>query len=195
MTSTKEVTITVPQKVVYMATITGVVPLLCDRPPDLAPGGAKLDKSPESRFSRSYYTLPSGNGSKPEFAFPAIGVKKSLIGACRHTSLTMAKMRTTIYVRYDVDGLIRMVHPEGKDLVPEMFTGYTRNQRGQLVDVVYAKFDEWEMTFPIAYLPGDIDAEGMLNLLTIAGELIGIGVRRPSASAGSEEFGRFIPVP
>lgn len=145
------------------------------------------DLDQEFKDSIHYYN----NGKK--VGFPAIGFKKSMINACRFIEdITMAEARGL----FNIEGVIG---DDGDVLVP-IEGKPQRNDRcippgGKVSTPVYtvgAMFPEWSATLQITFDPSLISKENLINLLSVAGDKIGIGWGRPyGKSGGSGPYGRF----
>ena len=158
--------------------IIGTAPLICSKKPDLLEPG-NISKEDVVNFHNAYYLIPNKNEHK-EYGFPATGVKKAIVEACRLVgSFKMTVVRPTVFVESDnLAGYLNLLHPEGRALEPVMFRDTTRNQRGQIVVQIGAMFEKWQIDFLVSYWDQSISAEDVTLLLQHAGELIGLGMNR-----------------
>lgn len=184
--TTESITIPGVQKARFTVTIVGETPLLCNRFSDFEkekvrekqqkkPQRAKEAKDPEACYERSLYR--SGNG---DYAFPASGIKKACVSACRNVDgIPMTLARGIMYVMGD------LVPIRGE---PRMREDVVRLQ-GKTIDLRYrAEFPEWEMDLEIQHNPTLISRESIVNLLENAGFSVGIGDWRPEKNG---TFGMF----
>ena len=160
--------------------IIGTAPLICGKKPILVDGkNPNQSKEDVVNFHNAYYLLDGSTVKVPIYGFPATGVKKCMVEACRLTGNTMTVIKPTIFVEANnLRGLLELSHPEGKKLDPVMFLDSTRNKSGQIVTQVGAQFNEWQLDFLVSFWDRNISAEGVTILLQHAGEFIGLGINR-----------------
>jgi len=178
----KQTTVEVPQIQVKNITVTieGTSPLLSNKFSDEAkeqilkkqmkqPTGGKGAKDPESDYQASIYRTDDGQPG-----FPASGVKKACVNACRFIDdMAMTEARGAFYVM----GKILPIDGE-----PQMHEAMVR-LRGSTADIRYrAEYPTWSIDLPIKFNPRIITIEGIVNLLNTAGFHIGIGDWRPEKS-------------
>lgn len=161
--------------------IVGTAPLICGKKPILV-NGKNPNQSKEDivNFHNAYYLLDGSTTKDLIYGFPATGVKKCMVDACRLTGDVMAKIKPTIFVEADnLKGLLKLSHPDGKQkLDPKMFLDSTRNKSGQIVTQIGAQFDEWQLDFLVSFWDRNISSEGVTILLQHAGDFIGLGINR-----------------
>jgi len=159
--------------------IVGTAPLICSRKPDLIDNPDPGSKEDIAMFHKAYYLIPNLNEHKI-YGFPATGVKKSMVEACRLVgNHKMTVVRPSVFVEADnLQGYLRLLHPNGGELEPTMFRDTTRNARGQIVTQIGAMFEEWQIDFLVSYWDKTISSKAVTVLLQHAGELIGLGMNR-----------------
>ncbi len=127
----------------------------------------------------------------PQYGFLANAVKGSSINAGRFIpGLAMTEIRGLFFVEDEIDGLIRLEHPGGKKLLPVMDCQMVIKKTGQSIPTVRARFDEWQMTFTVSFMPEFTNVDQIYHIFSIAGMLIGLGCRRPE-KAGQRLYGTF----
>jgi len=153
--------------------------------------------SDEERFLDSLYFLDKyGREAIPTpekitktsvFGFPASGLKKAMVSACRQ--IDGVKM-TEIRGRFFVVG--RYIRIEGTPTMdkPWVRIGSKGPGTGTPAVGVRARFDEWSADVVIRYFPDLITPESVANLLSWAGSCDGIGEDRPNKSGNS--FGTWV---
>lgn len=172
----------------------GDTPLIChrmgeDAREDILRKAMKLPKKqrgpydPQKAYEDSLYVSLAG-----WYGFPADGIKKSCISACRFIDgMAMTQARGAFFViaqgteRGTRKPLV-MLHGE-----PEIYEEIV-NIRGSSVVRHRAWFDSWTATVPVRYNPNIITLEAVANLLEVAGFHIGIGDWRPEKNG---TFGMF----
>lgn len=128
------------------------------------------------------------------YGVPAIGLRKALISACRVASLTMSKMKLTIFPMadgYDADDgypLIRITHGE-----PRCVKHLVKNADGGATIRARPMLDAgWRARVRIKYDADQITAAGVMNLLARAGAQVGLGAgRADSANSAGMGWGEF----
>lgn len=166
-----------PKLATRNVTIVGLTPLLINKIPEDFDKKIK-NLTDEEVFQRCLY--PQVNG---HHTFPAIGIKKSMINAAYTFAPSVPKTR----VRGAFSIPIELMEIEGDG--PHMRIDIGRNRMKGLVKVIRAEFRDWQTTFPIQYdVNGVLDLDTLINLLTIAGNSVGLGAWRPTCDG---DFGRF----
>ena len=158
-------------------TIEGTSPLLTNNFSDAAkeqilkkqmkqPTGGKGAKDPQANYEASIYRTDDGRPG-----FPASGVKKACVNACRFIDdMKMTEARGAFYVMGDILPI---------DGEPQIHEAMVR-LRGSTADIRYrAEYPDWRIDLPIKFNPRIITVEGIVNLLNTAGFHIGIGDWRP----------------
>ncbi|KKN05231.1 hypothetical protein LCGC14_1089480 [marine sediment metagenome] len=143
--------------------------------------------NPQEQYEAAMYSLPDGSQG-----FPAGGVKKSAVNACRYTEgITMVMARGVIFVERDV------VDDDGNDLVlihgdgPYMRRDMVRIAMGT-TDIRYRpEFRTWKIKVRVRFNANIITAEQLINLFNLAGHHVGIGEGRPGAPKNTMDWGLF----
>jgi hypothetical protein len=126
---------------------------------------AKKAKDPEAQYLASIYRTEGGQPG-----FPASGIKKAAVNACRFLDMKMTEARGAFFVMGDILP-IAGEHRIREDIV---------RLQGKTADIRYrAEFPEWQITFDVHYNPRIISIEGIANLVETAGFHVGIGDWRP----------------
>lgn len=126
---------------------------------------AKAAKDPEQDYQESIY-----HTEDDQPGFPASGIKKSCVNACRFLDMAMTEARGAFFVMGDILPI------KGE---PRMREDIVR-LGGRTADIRYrAEFPQWSITFTVLYNPLIISAESIVNLIETAGFHIGIGDWRP----------------
>lgn len=122
-------------------------------------------KDPERDFEESIYRTKDGRPG-----FPASGIKKACVEACRYLDITMTWAKGAFYILGDI------IPINGE---PQMREDVVR-LNGKTADIRYrAEYPEWSMTFRVLHNPDIITPEGIVNLIENAGFYVGIGDWRP----------------
>lgn len=160
----------------FQVTIEGTTPLLSNRFSDTAKEemlakqmkkarGARAAKDPQADYEQSIYYTADGRPG-----FPASGIKKACVSACRFLEMAMTEARGAFFVMgtiLPIDG-----DPQINEAVVRL--------RGSTADLRYrAEYPEWSITLTILHNPNVITRESIVNLLETAGFHIGIGDWRP----------------
>lgn len=138
----------------------------------------KEARDPDADYERSRYRLSDGRDG-----FPANGFKHALVDAARYVdSVTMTALRVMTFVQGE--GFDQLVHIIGE---PKMREDAVRVGMGT-ADLRYrAMYDPWSAELTVSYLPSQIDAESIVNLIDASGNG-GVGEWRPSKGG---TYGRF----
>lgn len=140
----------------------------------------KEPKDPVADYEASFYRLEDGSPG-----FPATGLKKAIVGACRlFDGLPMTQAR--IAIRVLGEGQLQLVRIQGE---PYMREDMVRLETG-VADLRYrAGFPEWEALLRIKFNAALLSLNSLVNLVDGAGQG-GIGEWRPEKSP-SGSFGTF----
>jgi len=118
-----------------------------------------------------------------QFGFPAKGIKKSSLDACRHLDITKTWTRGAYFV---IGNLVQI-----RGSVPKMARDPVRIGRN-IPSVTYRGiFDPWWMTLTIRYNYGVITPEQIVNIFNHAGFCSGLGEDRPSSPNNPGSNGMF----
>jgi len=135
---------------------------------------AKEAKDPQADYEQSFYRTPEGH-----YGFPAIGVKASMVGACRFADLKMTEARGAFHI--DAEMLRVLGEPRPREDMVRVGLG--------TADIRYRpEFVDWRIPVAVKFNANAISAEQIANLLNIAGFAIGIGEWRPERNG---QYGRF----
>lgn len=135
---------------------------------------AKEAKDPEADYEACFYRTSDG-----EYGFPAIGVKASMVSACRFVDAKMTVLRGACHI--DCEMLPVIGEPRPREDMVRVGMG--------TADIRYRpEFPEWKMPVTIKYNSSVISAEQIANLLNAAGFGVGIGEWRPEKNGS---YGRF----
>ena len=133
-----------------------------------------------------YKALPKKLSKTMRFGFPASGLKKAMVSACRQfKGVAMTEVRGLFFVCGEyipIEGL------------PEMDQFWRRiGGKGPgtgTPDIgIRARFNEWSSTVLIKYNADAITLDSIVNLLSTAGFSVGLGEDRPEKTGGT--FGQF----
>jgi hypothetical protein len=140
------------------------------------------NRVPDEEVEQALYRC---NG-KP--AFPADGFKKAIVNACRYASgLPMTRARGMFFVR----GVY--ASEEGRELIPiegklEKREDIGRLENGVACVIFRPQLRDWTAVLPIEYNADLLSLEQLINLINIAGAMVGVGDWRPERGG---TFGRF----
>lgn len=126
---------------------------------------AKKTRDPQADYEGSIYYTDDGQPG-----FPASGIKKACVHACRFLDMAMTEARGAFLVMGEILPI---------DGTPQMREDIVRLPRDK-ADLRYrADYPEWSITFDVLYNPRIISVESIINLVETAGFHIGIGDWRP----------------
>ena len=135
---------------------------------------AKEAKDPEADYEACFYRTEAGG-----YGFPAIGVKASMISACRFADMKMTAARGAFHI--DAEMLEVIGEPRMREDMVRVGMG--------TADIRYRpEFPAWRVPVTIKFNSGVVSAEQIANLLNIAGFGVGIGEWRPEKNGS---YGRF----
>lgn len=163
--------------------IEGISPLLTNQmhPEDLLPG-AKIDKDPNIMFERSIYYTADDN-----YGFPATGIKSAIVDAARYTKRSMTSLKGLVWV-HEQDEIEHLVYLNASQ--PTMQTDVVGGVRGQKTISISAQFFPWNIQFTVEFDKKMIQVDEVVDLISIAGNYVGLGYRRV-ASGDNRRLGRF----
>lgn len=134
----------------------------------------KAAKDPEADYEACFYRTETGG-----YGFPAIGVKASMVSACRYVDLPMTVARGAFHIDCEMVPLIGDPRPREDMVKIAMGTA----------DIRYRpEFPEWRIPVTIKFNASVISPEQLANLLNTAGFAVGIGEWRPERNGS---YGRF----
>jgi hypothetical protein len=123
---------------------------------------------------------------------PCAAFRNAMISACRVCGVKMTMAKLTIFTEADgfdaADGrgLVRLLGEPKMDVSP------VRNATGVMDIRARPRFDSWSATVRIRFDADQFNAESVVNLLSRAGQQVGIGEGRPdSKSSNGQEIGFF----
>lgn len=153
--------------------------------------GKKEFRNIEEEYDGSLYRIP---GTDEVFGIPAGGLKKCAVSACALVGGIKATLAKKIFhiVNTEPGNLVRIDGPGGTEIEPVMDESVVRvGPWGNRVAMTRyrGKFEDWEMTFDVEFMPNLISAEMLLNLFEHAGFGVGLCENRPEKSG--ENWGRF----
>jgi len=161
------------EKSLLSITIQGTTPLLTHRMsvesldgPGPGPKPVKPPYDLEQEFKNSIYFTDDGRPG-----FPACGIKKACVSACRFLEMKMTEARGAFFIMGDILPI------NGSE--PERHDAVVRIQGRSAVVRRRAIFNEWSITMKILHNPNIININGIASLLEAAGFHIGIGDWRP----------------
>lgn len=159
------------------ARIQGMTPLICHRYSERvmeemqkAQGGAaktkKAPRDPEREFQEAQYRLPDG-----QHAFPAIGIKKAMVLAGQRFG---DEKGTELYGAFTIPGEFLPLEIAGE---PRMRTDrVVLSGASRTASLAYRpEYSPWAIVVPIRFNATFISMDQVINLLTMAGESVGIG--------------------
>lgn len=112
--------------------------------------------------------------------FPASAFRTAMIDACRLVGYKMTVAKLSVFVEHDDidEGGYPIVLIQGK---PERHESYARNETG-VVDIrVRPMWKAWEMKLRVRFDGDQFSASDVTNLLSRAGQQVGIGEGRPNS--------------
>lgn len=115
---------------------------------------------------------------------PAAALRSAMISACRVVNMPMTQAKMSVFVDADgidvMDGtpLVRLIAGE-----PELHTMHTRNATGVIDVRARPMWRHWMADVSIRYDNDMISASSVINLLSRAGQQVGIGEGRPFSKA------------
>jgi hypothetical protein len=170
--------------------VIGETPLLTNR---FNPG--VLNNPPdevEDEFLESLYLRPNDGG----YGFPAMAFKRAMI----RTAMTHLKSLDGTQIKGTIFSLGDLVPLTGSE--PERYDTHESTPQKKKVKVVYGRFWPWECDLVIQYVRTSEtpwSKTDVLSLLYNAGQLAGVGRRRPEGggsngifTVGDAEFVRFL---
>lgn len=133
----------------------------------------------EQDFQQSIHFAADGS-----FGFPANGLKRALVAACRLTGFHMSRAKQLIFIHadgYEEDGT-PLIKIKG---VPTMIRNVVRLPSGAPNIAVRAMFQPgWNANLRIVFDADLMTATDLVNLIHRAGKQVGIGSGRTAASTG-----------
>lgn len=141
----------------------------------------KTVKNPQEDYEQAFYRLKDG-----EPGFPAVGFKKSTVGAVRfYHALTMTAVRQFVFFHGEVGGDgMQLVRIEG---APRMREDVVTVGRG--TDLRYRpEFLEWSTSLEVTYVKSCITRASVLSLIDAGGMGVGVGEWRPERGG---DFGMY----
>lgn len=149
---------------------------------------AKAARSFEDDFAQAQHISEDGWCGIPATAFRA-----AMIDACRTVGLEMTRAKMAVFVVADgldaEDGtpLVRLDAPP-----PEMHVGAVRNATGVADLRARPMWRRWKATVTLRFDADILTAENVVNLLSRAGQQVGIGEGRPfSKKSVGQGWGTF----
>jgi len=141
--------------------------------------GTRKAKDPKALYLQSLYPVPGAANSV--YGIPAVAFKQSMVRACRHKAdRSMAEMKGIIFV----EGYILPI----RDSKPEMDSRIARIRGTADLRHRGVFRGPWKVDLSIRIIADTVSPEEVLELLALAGELVGVGDYRPEKAG---EFGRF----
>ena len=149
-----------------------------------ARSGEREAKDPNQMYKESLYIL---NGSKKGsvcFGFPSIGFKLACVNACRHVDdLAMTFIREALHI---FGGFV--VDSDPRDFVKIEGTPTKREDivriptaKNKPADVVFrGEFKDWSALLNIRFASSKLSQQQVIDLINIAGSLVGVGAWTPS---------------
>ncbi len=135
---------------------------------------AREVRDPDADYKACFYYTNTG-----AYAFPAIGVKSAMVGACRFLDMKMTEARGAFHI--DAEMLPVIGEPRPREDMVRVGMGSA--------DIRYRpEFVEWRIPVSIKFNANAVSAEQIANLLNTAGFAIGIGEWRPERNGS---YGRF----
>jgi hypothetical protein len=181
---------------VLEVTVRGTVPLIVNAFPQKAkqelkdrdanaPKKPHAKRDPEAEYQAALYRVP-GEGDE-SYGLMAKGFKAGMVQIAKDLpgkEINGAFIMRQIFVEPDVGDLVRM----------KTKSGWTRREdmvrvNGKTPMVRYRpEFEDWEVKLRISYNADVLDAQGVINLLVMAGRRIGYGELRPEKGG---TYGRY----
>ena len=198
----ERVSIIRPDLVLFTVTIRGITPLIEHKFSEKAKEsikakqgheakGAKGKRDPNAEYLAACYTLPGpAAGQKGcRYGIPVSQLKAACVGACRYIEgLPMTMARGAFQFIADEDGMFEL-----KFKSMRMVEHGVRINNGKSFDLRYRpEFTDWHCKAKILYNAGNISAEQIINLLSVAGFHCGIAELRPNSKSGpGYSYGQF----
>lgn len=169
-------------KQIVVFKLTGKRPLLCHSPRGMKPTssglGTKNIPTPEAEAAMGTYLDPENKG---RFMFPSVSVRNCLIQAAKSSRLKFGKVNAASVLSasvFPVEEFIPLVHPETLEPLKE----YTIDLRPVVVQksrILRARprFDQWALLVPLEINDSLVTSivDGVVKILNIGGEILGIG--------------------
>ena len=119
------------------------------------------------------------------YGIPASGMRRAMIDVCRMTDFDMVRAKMSIFVladgrdRASQEPLIRLVGE------PRRFDSRVSIGINQTDIIARAMFDEWSATVKLRWDADIFTASDIANLLSRAGQQVGIGAGRPFSKSST----------
>lgn len=126
----------------------------------------EIRHTPQEHFNESLHKLGD------EIAIPAMAIKKAMIRAASTLGYEMAKTKCLFYVvgRMNKDGnTVIPINCKEKDVT--MQSDLPKLMGGTPKPTYRARIDKWSARLSIRYYPQLIDADALINMLQIAGDM------------------------
>lgn len=115
------------------------------------------------------------------YGMPAPAFRSAMISACRLVGFQMTKAKLSVFVEpdgFDVDDGTPLVTLVGE---PEMHQAHVRLESGVASIAIRPMWREWSATVRIRFDLDQFSEQDVLNLLSRAGQQVGIGEGRPDS--------------
>ena len=191
---TEQITISPPRFETIQVIIRGIAPLVIERFSKKAElmmkmAEGKSSSSKKTRKARDYDAEAEDARYRSEEGWEGVNVaafRAACISACRLIGFKMTIAKLSLFVEadgYDKNDGIPMIRVYGES---RTFTQHTRNATG-VVDVrSRPQYRDWTCRLRIKFDRDQLSPEGVINLISRAGQQVGIGAGRPDSkqSAG-----------
>lgn len=133
----------------------------------------KEKRDPQADYEASFYRTIKG-----DYGFPTLAFKSAMVRAGKMLNLAMTDVRQLIFLKGvpadDGAGALTIINGE-----PHMREDVCRIARGG-TDLRYrGEFTDWDATLNITFYPNMLSLSSVMNLVTFAGETVGVGEWRP----------------
>jgi hypothetical protein len=174
--------------------VVGTTPLICHNKEMVAEqleadregtSPKNLETSPEEEYRQSLYPMP--DHCESEYGVPSSMFKKAMVRATKATDMSMTDARQAFFVYgTECSDMAALDYPDSE---PDMRKDVVSVGRGSNNDVRYrGQFREWGAELVVEFNTSLITAQGVVELLAIAGFGVGIGDWRPQKDG---QYGRF----
>jgi hypothetical protein len=153
--------------------------------------GPKGKRDPDAEYLSACYVLPGPAAGEKEcrHGIPVAQIKASCVGACRYIDgFPMTLARGAFQIIAEEDGMVEL-HFDSMKMVEHG----VRINNGKSFDLRYRpEYSGWWCKVKIRYNAGNISAEQIVNLMSIAGFHCGLAELRPASKSGpGYSYGQF----
>lgn len=139
-------------------------------------GKQREARDPEAEFEAAKHIMLDGS-----YGIPAPAFRSAMISACRLVGFQMTKAKLSVFVEpdgFDTDDGTPLVRLIGN---PELHKGHVRLESGVASIAIRPMWREWSATVRIRFDLDQFSAQDVVNLMSRAGQQVGIGEGRPDS--------------